>query len=125
MTDQEAERLVDRFGMALNAIAQQPLPPAPPPEPSAITPPPSSPPTDELLTQRGKTHGDFAVHAMVTQALKRVIQTAPNWARLSDMQKESLEMNAHKIGRILAGDPDHPDHWDDIAGYARLISQRL
>ena len=34
-------------------------------------------------------------------------------------------MIAHKIGRILAGNPDFKDHWDDIAGYAVLISQRV
>ena len=29
-------------------------------------------------------------------------------------------MILHKIGRILAGDPNHKDHWVDIAGYANL-----
>jgi hypothetical protein len=36
-----------------------------------------------------------------------------------------LEMIAHKIGRVLAGDPNHADHWDDIAGYARLVARRV
>lgn len=81
--------------------------------------------TEEILTERGKTHGDFADHAMITQFLKRIMRTGKNWEALSDIQKESLEMNAHKIGRILSGNPNHQDHWDDIAGYAKLISQRL
>lgn len=25
-----------------------------------------------------------------------------------------------KIARIVSGDPNHADHWDDIAGYALL-----
>jgi hypothetical protein len=33
-------------------------------------------------------------------------------------------MIAHKIGRIIAGDPDFRDHWDDLAGYATLIAQK-
>jgi hypothetical protein len=41
------------------------------------------------------------------------------------MQKESLHMIAHKIGRIMTGNPDHLDHYQDIEGYSRLISQRL
>lgn len=78
-----------------------------------------------LLAERSKTHGDYADHAAMTQALKREMRAGLNWEGLSDMQKETLEMNAHKVGRILSGDPNHADHWDDIAGYAKLISQRL
>jgi hypothetical protein len=34
-------------------------------------------------------------------------------------------MIAHKIGRIINGDPDYIDSWDDIAGYAKLVADRL
>jgi len=34
-------------------------------------------------------------------------------------------MNAHKIGRILNGDPNWSDSWHDIAGYAQLVANRL
>lgn len=81
--------------------------------------------TDQLLAERGKTHGEYAEHARCTQALLRVMQEERNWPILSDMQKETLHMIAHKIGRIMTGNPDVQDHYDDIAGYARLISQRL
>jgi hypothetical protein len=47
------------------------------------------------------------------------------WKYLSPMQREALDMTAHKIGRILAGDPDHKDHWDDIAGYTTLVAREL
>ena len=46
------------------------------------------------------------------------------WAKLEQTQRESLDMIAHKIGRILAGDPDFRDHWDDIAGYAKLVADK-
>jgi len=81
--------------------------------------------TEALLAERGKTHGEYSDHARVTQAIKAVMVVSPNWAKLSEIQKETLEMNAHKVGRILSGDPDHLDHWDDIAGYAKLVSIRL
>lgn len=40
-------------------------------------------------------------------------------------QREALEMIAHKIARILNGDPNYADSWVDIAGYAKLIADRL
>ena len=82
-------------------------------------------PTDALLTERGKTHGDYSDHAYITQLLKSDMMSIPTYQSLSVVQKETLEMIAHKIGRILAGNPNHHDHWDDIAGYARLVSMRL
>ena len=44
---------------------------------------------------------------------------------LSPDQREALEMIAHKIARILNGDPDYADSWHDIAGYAQLVADRL
>lgn len=34
-------------------------------------------------------------------------------------------MIQHKIARILNGDPDYVDNWVDIAGYAKLVADRL
>lgn len=80
---------------------------------------------NDTLNERGKTHGDYTVHAKITQDLMNVIITGPNWATLRDTQRESLHMIAHKIGRILAGNPDHIDSWHDIAGYSVLIEKEL
>ena len=52
------------------------------------------------------------------------MQSYDGWAKLTDPQKEALEMIAHKIGRILAGRPAFRDQWDDIAGYAKLVAYR-
>lgn len=78
-----------------------------------------------LLAERAKTHGDFSDHARITQQLKDTMRVGLGWGRLNYMQRESLEMTAHKIGRILAGDPDHLDHWRDIEGYNRLVADWL
>ena len=40
-------------------------------------------------------------------------------------QREALEMIAHKIARIVNGDPNYADSWVDIAGYATLVADRL
>jgi hypothetical protein len=41
------------------------------------------------------------------------------------VQDEALSMIVMKISRILTGDPNHADHWADIAGYATLIANEL
>lgn len=80
---------------------------------------------DELLAERQKTHGDFTVHADVTQYIKDLLRFQNNWSTLTPAMRESLDMIAHKIGRIMAGTASHNDHWDDISGYARLVSLRI
>ena len=80
---------------------------------------------DKTLDERGQRYGEFAGHAHVTQLLKRAMGRHPGWRKLADDQREALEMTAHKIGRILNGDPDYIDSWHDIIGYVRLVEQRL
>lgn len=75
---------------------------------------------EQLLNTRQKTHGDFAEQAKVAQELKRAIVTASQYPRMTDSQKEALAMILHKVSRIVCGNPDEPDHWDDITGYATL-----
>lgn len=77
------------------------------------------------LNARAKTHGDYSQHAATTQALKRVMHGTPNWSRLTPVQAEALDMVAHKIGRILTGDPNVHDHWHDMAGYSTLAADRV
>lgn len=83
--------------------------------------------TTELLAERAKTHGSYSDHAYITQHLKDVLKAGDpfnkKYASLVPRHRESLDMILHKIGRIMAGDPNHHDHWDDIAGYAKLGSE--
>ena len=79
-------------------------------------------PVETILSERGSTHGNFTDNSSVSQHIKDVIRAAPNWKDLRPDQKESLDMIAHKIGRILAGKSDFQDHWDDLAGYAKLTA---
>mgnify|MGYP003657983903 CR=1 FL=1 len=80
---------------------------------------------DSTLAERGNRYGKFTGHAGITQALKDAMKAAPKWAALADDQREALEMIAHKIGRILNGDPHYHDSWHDIVGYAKLVADRL
>lgn len=76
---------------------------------------------EEILAERGSRYGSFSSHAAITQNLKEVMACTPNWNLLSYSQKETLEMVAHKIGRILNGDPSYLDSWVDIVGYTQLV----
>lgn len=80
---------------------------------------------DKVLGERGRLYGDFSVHAKITQDLKCIMQQSLRWDVLNCPQREALEMIAHKIGRILNGDPNYADSWLDIAGYAKLVADRL
>ncbi len=80
---------------------------------------------DETLAERGARYGEFIDHANVTQCIKASIASGENWDTLDDDMKECLEMVAHKIGRIVNGDPSYVDSWTDIIGYTRLVEKRL
>lgn len=81
----------------------------------------------QTLQERGKRYGSFTGHAEVTQTLKAIFKSkmGEKWDHLADDQKECLEMIAHKLGRIINGDPDYDDSWRDIAGYSMLVANRL
>lgn len=95
-----------------------------------------------LLNERGQRYGKFKDHAMIAQTLKCVMQgdlagaeafihqldndaLSAKYTSMHADQMEALEMIAHKIARILNGDPDYEDSWRDIAGYATLVADRL
>ena len=78
----------------------------------------------KILKERQKTHGEFKTHAQISQKLKAVLWEH-GYQELDADQIEALEMICHKIARILNGNPNHKDHWDDIGGYSTLIANRL
>lgn len=83
--------------------------------------------TAAILAERGARYGVFKDHAAITQDLKQSMRSFATMkgTRLAPDQQEALDMIAHKLGRILNGDPDYADSWADIAGYARLVADRL
>lgn len=79
----------------------------------------------EVLAERGKRYGSFMSNARISQHTKMVFWAQEHYMNLAPDQQEALEMIAHKIARILNGDPNYVDNWVDIAGYAKLVSDRL
>lgn len=82
---------------------------------------------NETLIERGQKYGPFVGHAEVTVRLKNVVREEldKRYKLLACDQLEALDMICHKIGRIINGDPDYDDSWVDIAGYAKLVADRL
>lgn len=83
--------------------------------------------TSEILEERGSRYGAFSGHSAVSQGIQHIISThnVAKWGAMQPDQREALFMIAHKMGRIINGDPDYADSWIDIAGYATLVSNRL
>lgn len=80
---------------------------------------------DKILDERGARYGKFKDHAQISQDIKTMMYNNGRWQQLASDQAEALEMIAHKIARILNGDPNYADSWIDIAGYAQLVADRL
>lgn len=85
------------------------------------------PERDPLLVEREKTHGSFERNAILSQRLKATFhENMPGYDTATTrqtVQLEALDMIALKLSRILSGQSNFKDHWDDIAGYAKLASE--
>jgi len=81
--------------------------------------------TDQILSEREQTHGQYREVAGYAQAIKNVMRTSRNWNRLDVAQAQTLEVVADKVARILCGDPSFLDHWQDGAGYFELVVRDL
>ncbi len=73
-----------------------------------------------LTNERKSTHGDWMEQSRVFDNLNYQLTISHNWEKLNNMQRAALINIVQKISRIVSGDPNHEDHWDDIAGYAFL-----
>lgn len=86
--------------------------------------------TADILAAREQTHGAFRRTAAIAQQLKSVIHDSisgrdPGEIELNAVQAEAIDLISTKIARILSGNPDDPEHWRDIAGYAELVARDL
>jgi hypothetical protein len=82
---------------------------------------------ETMLSEREKTHGNFRDHARCTRRLKAVLRDELEIVGnpITMEQEEALDMIFHKIGRIVAGNANFVDHWDDMAGYSTLVAKIL
>lgn len=86
--------------------------------------------TTETLEERGNSYGEFDKLAELTQQLeftviKHFMDTHPPGSTLPPYMRESLHMILQKIARAVNGNPYYDDSWQDIAGYAQLVVNKL
>ena len=79
---------------------------------------------EELVESRIETSGDWAKFAVASSDLERWV-VKHQQRDLTDSQKAALNGIAIKLSRIVVGDPNFLDHWDDIAGYATLAAKEI
>ena len=86
-----------------------------------------APSVNTLLQERALQYGTFVSLAKTAQEFKSVLyrELGSRNKRLADDQAESLDMIMTKIARVINGDANHVDTWNDIAGYAKLVAERL
>ena len=82
---------------------------------------------EKILDAREEQYGSFLQSAHLAVTLKGTMHNAIARAdlHLFPDQLLALDMIAVKISRILTGNPSHLDSWLDIAGYAKLVADRL
>lgn len=94
--------------------------------------------TEEILQARGLRngvpgpHGEWQDNAVTGQSLKVIARNALKkraedgiYPQLAAIHLEAVDMICLKLARILTGDANEPDHWQDIEGYAKLCRERL
>lgn len=74
----------------------------------------------ELTQERQSTHGDWVLQSQCSYGLKNCVRSYAGFTSLTPSQQEAIDMILHKVSRIVNGNPNFPDHWDDIQGYAHL-----
>jgi hypothetical protein len=83
---------------------------------------------DTVLNERGSRYGKFVDVAAATQAIQQALYGQFTPDKLRDLPSDmnvALDMICHKLARIAVGDENYVDNWVDIAGYSKLVADRL
>lgn len=82
---------------------------------------------DTVLNERGSRYGKFVDVAKATQDIQNALYDSM-LGKLNTFPPDmgvALDMICHKLARIAVGDENYVDNWIDIAGYAKLVADRL
>jgi hypothetical protein len=79
----------------------------------------------KTLSERGLTYGEYKDVAVTSWLIKDALRNGKTSSLLSFEARESLDMIANKLARIVNGDPSYLDSWVDIVGYTTLVINKL
>ena len=114
-----SEETLSEVAFAASQGKGKPMPtPKPEPEVSGV---------DKVLDAREDQYGSFMQGADIAVRIKGIMHNAiaRKDMHLYPDQLLALDMIAVKISRIVNGNASHRDSWLDIAGYAKLVADRL
>jgi hypothetical protein len=84
---------------------------------------------DTILSEREKTHGDYARTMKLALGLALDFENAfmdeVHDSKHVDVIIATVRMICMKLARIACGNPTFVDHWDDIGGYAKKMADLL
>jgi hypothetical protein len=83
---------------------------------------------DTVLNERGSRYGKFVDVSKATQDIQEALYDNIHIEKLTSLPPDmciALDMICHKLARIAVGDANYVDNWVDIAGYAKLVADRL
>jgi len=75
----------------------------------------------KTLEDREEKYGHYKTVGEISQGIKAVMRTSPNYFIMPEYARESCDMIANKLARILNGNYYLNDSWHDISGYASLV----
>ena len=81
-----------------------------------------------ILEQRQLAYGSFEKNAWVATQLKTIVKLNSEYFNLSNEEKEAIDQICSKLSRIVSGNSTavhRLDSWQDIIGYAALISDKI
>lgn len=78
-----------------------------------------------ILQARGARYGKFTDNAKIAQLLKATLRIGKRWGDAAYDVREAADNICIKLSRMLTGDPEYVDNWDDIAGYAKVVADRI
>lgn len=87
---------------------------------------------EQITAKRGSVYGPFLHNSIVAQNIKAAMRNIPDpnneglkWEALPVDVREALDLIALKVSRIVTGDPEYLDNFDDIGGYAKIVADRI
>lgn len=79
---------------------------------------------ETTLAERGEKYGNYTDVARVAQGIKHLLRSGPTYNLKAPHERETLDMIASKLARLVCGQGGYVDSLHDIAGYATLSERR-